>query len=115
MINRPIEFNNGDSATDVGLVQQQTPLSSLTNMSGLSPNIPVISQSNEKPTGAVTVGVEQSYMTRAMPGQTGEMPTQSIVVKPETGMSGASLPSVNQAADFNDEERNQHQESQKTR
>ena len=74
-------------------------------MPGLSPNIPVIGQSNEKPTRAVTAGVEQSYMTRAMPGQTGEMLTQSIVVNPATGMSGASLPTVNQAAEFNDEKK----------
>ena len=83
--------------------QQQTAQSSLSNMPDLSPNISVISQSNEKPTRAVTAGDEQSYMTRAMPGQTGEMPTQSTVVNPETGMSGASLPTVNQAAEFNDE------------
>ena len=70
----------------------------------LSPNIPVVSQSNEQPTGAATVGVEQSCMTGAMPEQMGEMPTQSAVVNPDSVMSGASLPTVNQAAELNDEE-----------
>ena len=36
--------------------------------------------------------------------QMGEMPTQYIVVNPETGMSGASLTTLNQAAEFNDDE-----------